>query len=41
MNVRNAPVHDMACVVKREPFPYGGGNFASFNIEKANEENVK
>ena len=29
------PVHGMAGVVKRETPPYGGGNFVSFNMEKA------
>jgi len=43
MNVRNEPVHVMACVVKREtPPPYGGGNFVSFNMEKVyqNRNNI-
>jgi len=44
MNVRNAPVHDMACVMKsdlppvwRWKFCEGGGNFVSFSMEKSNQ----
>jgi len=34
MNVRNAPLHNMACVEKCEIPPNRGGNFVSFNMEK-------
>jgi len=35
MNMRNEPFHDMACVVKRETPPKGGGYFMNSNIGKA------
>ena len=34
MNVRNEPLHDMACVLKRGNPPNEGGNFVSLNMEK-------
>jgi len=34
MNVRNEPLHDVACVLKRSSPPVGGGDFVSFNIKK-------
>jgi len=35
MNVRNKHLHDVACVQNVEPPKVGGGDFVSFNIEKA------
>jgi len=35
MNVQNAPVHDMASVVKLETPPAWSRKLGSFNIEKA------
>jgi len=35
MNVRNELFHDLAYVINGKTPSYGGGNFVSFNIQKA------
>jgi len=39
MNVRNEPLHDMACVVKRYPPRYAEGNFVSLYKKDISFEN--